>query len=121
MSTASSASNTNQGRHGSMTEGPVVSAPTRRPSPAMRGDQPAITLRRAGGPQMPSAREGNVCGGHAWRVDGNQLCEMGHGCIYSRCQSMKEERVVRWWHLALEVQRILSKTIDMCGEVWAQT
>src|SRR5215471_4410395 len=33
---------------------------------------------------------------------------------------MQEERVVRWWHLAMEVQRILTKTIDMCGEVGAQ-
>jgi hypothetical protein len=53
-------------------------------------------------------------------VDGNQLCEMGHVCLDSRCQSMQEQRVVRWWHLAMEVQRILSKTIDMCGEVGAQ-
>src|SRR5881397_3974197 len=34
---------------------------------------------------------------------------------------MQEECVVRWWCLTMEVQHILSKTIDMCGEVWAQT
>ena len=64
----------------------------------------------------PEARAARL----ACRVDGNQLCEMGHVCLDSRCQSMQEERVVRWWHLAMEVQRILSKTIDMCGEVGTQ-
>jgi hypothetical protein len=48
------------------------------------------------------------------------LCEMGHACLSSRCQSMQEERVVRWGHLTMEVQHILPKTIDMCGEVRAQ-
>src|SRR4030095_16696691 len=58
----------------------------------------------------------------AYLVDGNQLCEIGPHLLTTLGRlALEVQRVVRRWHLALEVQYIMPKAIHMGGEVRAQT